>query len=99
MKIYIDNDFKCHTSNVDGTYREVETDFFIGKCDEFIEGYRFVPSGDTWIREDGVEFTGEMVTPWKPYSELDAAQREYERERLAEYEALIDELYAEVTAE
>ena len=44
--IYIDNDYKCHTSN-DGTMREVQTDFFDGKCQIFIEGYRFIPSGET----------------------------------------------------
>ena len=77
--VYIDADFKCHTSN-DDTMREVQTDFFGGKCQTLIEGYRFVPAGETWTREDGVVFSGEMASPWKPYSELDQAQREYERE-------------------
>ena len=63
----------------------VETDFFDGKCDAFVEGYRFVPSGESWTRSDGVVFYGEMIAPWKPYSELDAAQREYDRQLLAEY--------------
>lgn len=58
----------------------VENEFFDGKCDAFIEGYRFVPAGANWTREDGAVFRGEMIAPWKPYSELDAAQREYERE-------------------
>ena len=77
--IYIDSEFKCHTVN-DGTMTPVETDFFDGKCDTFIEGYRFVPSGESWIREDGVVFAGEMIAPWKPYSELAAAQAQYERD-------------------
>jgi hypothetical protein len=85
MIIYIDKDFKCHTVN-DGTMSPVETDFFNDKCNTFIEGYRFVPLGESWIREDGVVFAGEMITPWKPYSELDAAQRQYEREKLADAE-------------
>lgn len=85
MKIYIDSDFKCHLSD-DGTMAAVETDYFAGKCDTYIEGYRFVPSGESWTREDGVVFTGEMVSPWKDYSELDTAQREYEREKLADAE-------------
>lgn len=85
-KIYIDSEFKCHTTNPDGTFREVATNFFDGKCDSFIEGYRYVPSGESWTRSDGVVFTGEMVSPWKPYSELDNAQREYERQLLATYE-------------
>ena len=80
MKIYIDSDFKCHTSN-DGTMTAVETDFFDGKCDALIEGYRFIPAGESWTREDGVVFTGEMVAPWKPYSELAAAQQQYERDQ------------------
>lgn len=94
--IYIDSDFKCHTSN-DGTMTEIRTDFFDGKCDVFIEGYRFVPCDDAWVRDDGEVFCGEMIAPWKDYDGLDAAQRAYEQERLAEYEALINELYAEVT--
>lgn len=81
---YIDSDFKCNTAN-DGTMTTVETDFFDGKCDAFVEGYRFVPAGQSWIREDGAVFRGEMAAPWKPWQELDAAQREYERELLAEY--------------
>ena len=84
MKVYIDSDFKCHTTN-DGTYREIEMDFFDGKCDAYIEGYRFVPSGESWTRSDGVVFQGEMIAPWKPYEELDNAQREHERQLLAEY--------------
>ena len=94
--IYIDSDFKCHTVN-DGTMTSVETDFFDGKCDTFIEGYRYIPAGASWTRPDGVVFSGEMIAPCRPYAELDAAQRAYEKAQVAEYEALIDELYAEVT--
>ena len=85
MKIYIDLEYKCHTTNPDGTFREVEHPFFEGKCTTFIEGYRFVPTGETWTRSDGAVFYGEMIAPWKPFDELDAAQREYERQLLAEY--------------
>lgn len=77
--IYINSEYKCHTTNPNGTLREVETDFFDGKCDTFIEGYRFVPSGESWTRSDGVVFTGEMIAPWKNYALLDAAQRLYEQ--------------------
>lgn len=83
--IYIDSDFKCHLID-DGTMTAVETDFFDGMCDAFIEGYRFVPSGENWTREDGKIFSGEMIAPWKDYTELDAAQRAYEREKLADAE-------------
>lgn len=82
--IYIDSDFKCHVID-DGTMRIVETPFFDGKCDSFIEGYRFVPSGESWTRSDGFVFRGEMISPWKDFAELDAAQREYEQQLLAEY--------------
>lgn len=82
--IYIDSEFKCHVTD-DGAMTAVETDFFDGKCDTFVEGYRFVPSGESWTRSDGVVFYGEMVAPWKPYSELDDAQREYEKQLLFEY--------------
>lgn len=84
-EIYVDpKSFKCHIAN-DGTMVAVETEFFDGICDAYVEGYRYVPAGDTWTREDGAVFTGEMIAPWKPYAELDAAQREYERQLLAEY--------------
>ena len=83
MEVYIDQSFRCHTGN-DGTMTPVDTDFFDGKCKAFIEGYRFVPAGEVWIREDGRIFAGEMAAPFKPYAELDAAQRDYEREQLAD---------------
>ena len=95
MAIYLDSDFKCHVSD-DGTMTAVETDFFDGKCDAYIEGYRFIPSGSVWTRPDGAVFTGEMVAPWRDWQELDEAQRAYERERLAtiivENKALIDNM-------
>lgn len=93
MKIYIDTDFKCHVAD-DGTMTAVETDAFDGKCDAYIEGYRFVLSGETWTRDDGVEFAGEMISPWRPWTELDAAQREYEREQIAQYESALTEIEA-----
>lgn len=83
--IYMDSEFKCHVTN-DGTMTAVETDFFDGMCDNFVEGYRFVPSGETWTRSDGEVFHGEMISPWKDYAELDTAQREYERQLLADAE-------------
>ena len=83
MKIYIDADFKCHTTNLDGAFQEVETDFFDGKCPAYIEGYRFIPAGSAWTRPDGVTFAGEMIAPWRDWRTLDAAQRAYEREQYA----------------
>ena len=92
MKLFIDNEYKFHTSNPDGAYTAVETDFFDGKCDAYIEGYRFVPAGAVWTREDGTQFPGEMVAPWRDWNELDATQREYEREQLAAYEQAMSEI-------
>lgn len=83
MKIYIDDEFKCHTQAADN-HTAVETDFFDGMCSAYIEGYRFVPAGKTWTREDGTVFTGEMVSPWKPLAELDAIQRAYIEQQNAE---------------
>ena len=93
MTIYIDSDFKCHAAN-DGAYTAVETDFFDGKCDAYMEGYRFVPAGAVWTRSDGAVFHGEMIAPWKDWRELDEAQRHFEREMLAEYEAALSEIEA-----
>ena len=98
MTIYIDSDFKCHTVAGDGL-TGIETAAFDGKCAAYIEGYRFVPAGEGWTREDGVVFQGEMVSPWKDWEELAAVQREYEREQYetltaqnAEYEAALSEI-------
>lgn len=93
--IYIDSVFKCHTTD-DGTMAAVETDFFDGKCPEFIEGYRFVPAGESWTRHDGVVFQGEMIAPWKPWSELDVFQREYERELVNQLTAENETLVADM---
>lgn len=82
MIIYIDNEFKCHLTN-DGTMTEIETSFFNEKCDAFVEGYRYVPAGETWVREDGVPFTGEMIAPWRNYDILAELQGQYD-EILAE---------------
>ena len=77
MIIYLDANYKCHTSN-DGTMREVETSFFNSKCKTFIEGYRYVPAGEMWTRADGTEFPGEMISPWREYALLEEFQRQYE---------------------
>ena len=78
MTIYIDSDYKCHVSD-DGTRREFDVPFFDGKCTEFIEGYRYVPSGERWVKPNGEFFRGEMIAPWKDYDYLQAAQEAYEQ--------------------
>lgn len=95
MQIYIDNDYKCHTSPGEGLIA-VETDFFDGKCRQFIEGYRFVPAGETWTREDGRVFTGEMVAPCRDYeilAELQEVAQEEQDKATAEMAALVEEVY------
>ena len=64
--IYIDSEFKCHVAN-NGTMNTIETDFFDGKCDAFIEGYCYNTKNNS-------------IYPWKPYSELKNAQEKYEQE-------------------
>ena len=78
MTIYIDSDYKCHVSD-DGTRREFDVPFFDGKCTEFIEGYRYVPSGERWVKPNGEFFRGEMIAPWKDYDYLQSAQEAYEQ--------------------
>lgn len=79
MKIYVDSEFKCHSTNPDGVHREVETDFFKdGTCPAFIEGFCY---------DDSKGYTA--IYPWRNFNELDAEQREYERQLLAEYEAAL----------
>lgn len=90
MKIYIDNDFKCHTTNQDASFREVDSDFFNGKCAAFIEGYRYIPAGESWTREDGTIFRGEMIAPLKDFAELDTAQRAYERQTIADAQGALE---------
>ena len=93
--IYIDSDYKCHTSQGE-ELTAVETDFFDGKCRRYIESYRFVPSGEIWTREDGEVFTGEMVTPWRPYEILAELQAVYEEEQAKateEISAIVEAVY------
>lgn len=87
--IYIDSGYKCHAID-DGTMVAVETDFFDNKCDAFIEGYRLVPEGESWVREDDYIFYGEMIAPWKDYALLAAYQTQYET-----MQAELDEAYQE----
>lgn len=80
MTIYLDTAFRCHTTPGEGL-TAVETDAFDGKCRQLIEGYRFVPAGQTWTREDGQVFAGEMKSPWRPDEILAEFQALYEEEQ------------------
>ena len=82
--IYVDSLYHCHRTN-DGTMTVVETDFFIGKCDVFVEGYCYDTSKG-YVQ----------IYPWKPDTELEAIQRAYEQERLADAENALAILYGGV---
>lgn len=78
MTVYIDELGHCHAENADGR-QAVEDEFFDGRAPEAIEGY---------LCTLGVN--GErMISPWQPWEQLDAAQREYERQQLAQYESAL----------
>lgn len=81
MTIYIDSRNHCHTTNPDGIFQEVETDFFVGKCATFIEGYCYE------IKENST-----AIYPWTSYVELDAVQREYERALIADMQNALNKL-------
>ena len=83
-KIYVDAEHHCHPID-DGTMTAVETNFFDGMCDAFVKGYCYDTSKG-YVQ----------IYPWKPYSELDNAQREYERQLLAEYAEALKMLGVEV---
>lgn len=86
--------FQCYLSqNEDNTRIPYETEFFDGKCEDYILGFRIVPAGYEWKRSDGHIFTGsEMISAWKPFDKLDDAQREYEKQLLVEFETALTEI-------
>ena len=95
MTIYIDNDYKCHTSPGEGL-TAVETNAFDGKCRQYIEGYRFGPAGQSWTRVDGQVFHGEMVAPWRDYgilSEFQEVAQEEQAKATEEIAAIVEEVY------
>lgn len=75
--IYLDSEYRCHVTN-DGTMTDIETDFFDGKCDAYIEATRFVPSEKSWTREDGRVFEGEASFPLIDSRVRAAYQEQYE---------------------
>ena len=90
MTVYIDELGHCHAKNANGR-QAVEDEFFAGRAPEAIEGYRCT------LGEDGER----VISPWQPWEQLDAIQREYEREQYstlraqnAQYEAALTEIEA-----
>lgn len=75
--IYIDSEYKCHITD-DDTMTAIETDYFDGKCDLFIEGYRLIPIGHSWTMPNGFTIRGFAVFPWRDYTTLKAYQTQYE---------------------
>ena len=98
MMIYLDKDGYCHAEQSSDTVMAVETSQFDGMCPAYVEGFRYTPD-DRFEAPEGTNAHYGAFTPWKPYEELVVAQRVHEKQLLAEYEAVIDELYSEVTAE
>lgn len=86
MKIFIDNECKCHASNPNGNYTGIEAPpEFEGKCAAYIEGFRVKPEGHTFVREDGKVFgpNGYSVSPWRDLALLDEFQAQYEAQLAA----------------
>lgn len=80
MTYYLDADFCVHVEPAEMyTPWEDTSGFFTGKCQAFIEGYRVVPEGFSWMREDGIIFTGLMIAPCQASYELEGAQKQHER--------------------
>ena len=81
MIVYIDSDYRCHIEN-DGTMRpvEIETEVYGDKCKAYIEGFRYVPEGESWISPNGTEFSG-MFAPAVSYDLLLSAQAQYEADQ------------------
>ena len=84
MTIYIDKDYCCHAEAAE-ELRAFDVADLDGKCPAYIEGTRYVPEGETWVRSDGVEFRGEMIAPAVDIRVLQAYQKQYE-DMLAEIE-------------
>ena len=75
MIIYIDENWHCHVENADGR-QVVDDEFFDNRAPAVIEGYLCILGAN-----------GErMIAPWKPLSELDVIQHEYEQNLLTQYE-------------
>lgn len=84
MTIFIDSDCKCHVSNPNGTYKKVEApELFKGKCPTYIEGWRFIPAGETWRDSAGKVFHGEALTALRDTALLDEFQRQYQAQLAA----------------
>jgi hypothetical protein len=95
MYLYLDGQCMAHARQDEQSARtpwEDRSGVFAGKCDAFIEGFRIVPEGQTWTREDGAAFSGLMIAPAADPKELLAAQTEADGETIAALDAMVVEL-------
>lgn len=91
MTYYLDNDYRVHMAFEEGYLTWVdENKFFEGKCEEFIEGYRVVPEGHNWTREDGIQFEGLMIAPFIDYVTLSSKQHKHEKATLKQNREIMD---------
>ena len=90
MIFFIDKENKCHVTD-DGTMRECEDARFDNKCKEYIEGFYYIPAGETAVI-NGVEYTGRVLCAFKPFTELAYAQTLYDLEQLRGVQADTDEM-------
>ena len=79
-QFYVDGNYRCHANYEEGMTL-VEDEFFDGKCDAFIEGYCYDTSKG-YVQ----------IYPWKPYKVLDAAQKKYKKQLLADFESALTEI-------
>lgn len=93
MTIYNDADYKAYTEPEDGR-SAVETSVFDSMPAPVIGCHRYIPEGKTWISPEGLEIHGEFIQMCVTEKELDDAQREYERQQLADYEQALSEIEA-----
>ena len=92
MQFFIDKEYRCYSRQDNaGSLRSVESDAFDGKCATYLNGFCFIPKGESWTREDGEIFEGESVFPWKDSQMLELAQAAYE-ESLAEMQDMQEAL-------
>ena len=80
MIYYLDEEYRVHLSQDESgglTVWEDVNEIFHGKAQAFIEGYRVVPEGATWVRFDGAVFVGLMISPAIDYAVMEAAQAGY----------------------
>ena len=90
MIVFLDTDFKVHTTLADDRI-EIEDTFFDNKCVNLIESYRYVPIGKTWVDKGEREFAGPMIAPWRNIRQYDGEQQQYLLDKLAAAQAALAE--------